>query len=80
MERLLTFRNKITVSPSDVNTDDAFAIKIVAVAGPANDWAVYQGPAHWPDILVADSGDKLLEGTARKLFYVMSQSGRTYRH
>ncbi len=76
----LNFRDKVSVSPMDIHTDDAFAIKIVAVAGPTNDWVAYQGPTDWTDERVAVSGDKLLVETARQLFYVMANSGRRYRH
>lgn len=78
--RTLRFRNKASVSPGDVQADDAFAIKVVAVTGHANDWAAYLGPAYWPDTDVADSGDKILESTAKRLFWVLAASGRAYRH
>ena len=74
------FRNKVSVSPSDVQRNDCFAIKVVAVAGYANDWAAYEGPSDWCDERVAASGTKLSEAQAKPLFYVMARSGRTYRH
>ncbi len=76
----LTFRNKVNVSPSDVRDDDAFALKVVAVAGLANDWTAYQGPSSWTDAEVAEGGDKITESAARALFYVLHKSGRRYRY
>ena len=76
----LEFRKKASLTPSDVNDDDALAINIVAVARIANDWSAYQGPSDWSDSRVARQGDKVDELAATRLFYVMGQSGRTYRH
>lgn len=73
------FRNKVTVSPSDVQDGDAFAVKVVAVAGHDNDWAAYEGPSHWTDNEVAESGDKLLKEQAAPLFHVFRVSERHYR-
>lgn len=76
---MYTVKNKVTTSPSDVEPNDAFAIKVVAVVGHGNDWAAYIGPSDWTDTRVADSGDKLLASQANPLFYVLAASGRTYR-
>lgn len=76
---MYNFKNLVTTSPSDVEQGDAFAVKIVAVAGYDNDWAAYRGPSDWSDEVVAQSGDKLLEKEATPLFYVMRNSGRYYR-
>ena len=73
------FKNKETIRPSDVEPDDAFAIKVVAVAGYDNDWAAYYGPSNWSDEMVAKSGDKLSTAQAEPLFYVLAASGRHYR-
>ena len=73
------FRNLIMTSPSDVEQGDAFAIKVVAVAGYANDWAAYIGPSDWSDERVAEMGDKLFPEQAGPLFYVLRESGRSYR-
>ncbi len=72
------FRSEVTVSPSDVQSGDAFAIKIVGVTHGPDQWAAYQGPSEWEDQLVAESGDRLPENIAQMLFYVLAQSGRTY--
>lgn len=77
---VLTFRNKATVAPVDVRPDDAYAIKIVAIVGSANDWAAYYGPSNWPDILVATSGTKLEESTATALYWVLAKAGLHYRN
>ena len=45
--------------PDDVHDGDAFAAKIVAVAGFNNDWALYIGPSKWSDEQVRDNGNKL---------------------
>lgn len=74
-----TFKNPVTTSPSDVEQGDAFPIKVVAVAGYADDWAAYQGPSEWSDEMVARGGDKLAREQAEPLFYVMRASGRHYR-
>ncbi len=70
------YKNLITTSPSDVEDGDAFAVKIVAVAGHDEDWAAYIGPSNWSDEDIAASGDKLLAEQAEPLFYVL----RTLRH
>ena len=75
----VTWKNLVTTSPSDVETRDAFAVKIVAVAGYDDDWAAYRGPSDWSDQRVAEQGDKLSRKAAEALFYVMARSGRRYR-
>jgi len=74
------FKDLVTTRPGDVEDGDCFAVKIVAVVGYADDWAAYRGPSDWSDELVTDSGDKLLQGAAEPLFYVLRASGRHYRH
>lgn len=73
------FRNMMTTRPLDVETGNAFAIKVVAVAGYANDWAAYMGPSDWSDQDVAEGGDKLSKEQAEPLFLVLRNSGRYYR-
>jgi len=75
----LNFKNLVTTSPSDVESRDAFAVKVVAVAGFTDDWAAYRGPSDWSDQLVAEQGDKLARRAAEALFYVMAASNRHYR-
>ncbi len=77
---LYRFRNKADVSPADTQPNDAFAIKIVATVGFANDWAAYEGPSNWSDQRVASEGNKIDVGLARRLFFVLGQSGRSYRY
>ena len=74
-----TFKNKHTTQPQDVRPDDAFAVKVVAVAGYNLDWAAYEGPTEWPDEKVIREGDKLIRKQAEPLFYVLRASGRSYR-
>jgi len=76
---MYNFKNKVTTSPSDVEPSDAFAIKVVAVAGYSNDWSAYLGPTYWTDEEVAESGDKLSKEQAEPLFYVLAAAGRFYR-
>ena len=73
------FGNLRLTSPADVQSRDAFAVKVVAVAGHVNDWAAYIGPTDWSDQEVAENGDKLDKKAAEALFYVMRWSGRSYR-
>lgn len=73
------FKNHYTTNPSDVESGDAFAIKVVAIAGYNNDWAAYVGPTDWPDEEVARHGDKLLAKQALPLFYVLRNTIRHYR-
>ncbi len=73
------FRSKARVSHSDVQDADAFAIKIVAVAGVNNEWCAYVAPSCWTDHQVASQGDKIDPFVAMALFYVMVMSGRFYR-
>lgn len=67
----------MSMSPSCVLDGDAFAIKVVAVAGYDGDWTAYVGPTDWTDEQVAEQGDKLTEAQAGALFYVMQL--RRYR-
>ena len=73
------YRNPVTTRPCDVKDGDAFAMKVVAIAGYNNDYAVYCGPTVWSDDKVAAYGDKLPKCQAAPLFYVMRESGRIYR-
>jgi len=73
------FRNHYTVSPDDVQADDCFALKVVAVAGYGHDWAAYSGPTDWTDQEVVACGDKLSREQGEPLFYIMRASGRHYR-
>jgi len=73
------FMDLVWTRPGDVQPMDAFAIKIVAVVGYANDWTAYMGPPDWPDETVAEMGDKLFPEQAKPLFYVLRESGRVYR-
>ena len=75
----MNFKNMDEVRPGDVANGDCFAVKIVAVAGQANDWAAYRGLSSWTDEEVARGGSKLTEDQAVPLFYVLRNSGRTYR-
>jgi hypothetical protein len=74
-----SLQDKLTTRPCDVQNGDAFAIKVVAVAGYDHDWAAYQGPALWPNEDVARNGDKLLREQADLLFPVMRTTQRYYR-
>ncbi len=74
------YRDKRVVAPDDVKEGDAFAIKVVAVVGAANDWTAYQGPSDWTDDQVAEHGEKLLSEAAKLLFYPCAISDRRYRH
>lgn len=67
------------IRPSEVKPNDAFPIKVVAVAGHGDDWAAYYGPTDWSDEEVAQSGEKLLASQAEPLFYALRNSGRYYR-
>lgn len=72
-----TYKDLRTTRPIDVESMDAFAIKVVAVAGYNGDWAAYCGPTDWTDDKVAEQGIKLFHTQAENLFYVMLL--RTYR-
>jgi len=58
---------------------EAVSIKIVAVAGQANDWAAYYGPSDWTDERIAKEGDKMMATHANPIFPHMHMSGRLYR-
>lgn len=71
------FRNWYNTSPSDVADEDAFAVKLVAIAGTNNDYAVYAGRSDWSDEKVAANGDKVSEEQAGPFSYLMQL--REYR-
>lgn len=73
----LRFRDKHKAIPIEVRANDAFAVKVVAVAGYAQDWVAYCGPSDWPDALVAEQGTKLTKEQAGELFHCMCT--RVYR-
>lgn len=75
--RIMGRREMLEMKPCDVRDGDMFAIKVIAIAGHAGDWAAYYGPTSWPDERVAEVGEKLACDQVEKLFYVMC--GRSYR-
>lgn len=68
---LHNYKNPYTTRPCDVEPMDAFAMKVVAVAGHADDWTAYYGPSNCTDERVASEGTKLFHTQAEPLFYVM---------
>lgn len=66
-----TYREMMNTPPSKVDDGDAFAVKVVAVAGHSEDWAAYAGPTDLTDEEIAEGGDKLAEEEVKRLFYVM---------
>lgn len=67
-------------SPDDVNLNRTeLHRRWVAVAGGAEDWAVYVGPVHWhvPDI--ARQGDKILAVNAARLLVCSPEALARYR-
>lgn len=56
------YRDVVNTSPSEVQDGDAFAIKVVAVAGYNNDYAIYAGDSNDSDEEVARNGAKLCAG------------------
>jgi len=73
------FKDLLTAIPCELEEDDAIAVKVVAVAGYANDWAAYRGPTEWSDERVANYGEKISRLAAEGLFYAFAASGRVYR-
>lgn len=67
------------MSPNDIVDGDMFAAKVVAVAGYADDWAMYIGPSDWADEEVAQSGDKLAEEEAQIFTFKHVMRLRSYR-
>lgn len=51
----------------------------VARIGNNNDYAVYQGLAHWQLDAIADYGDKIPEKEAGELFPICADAGLSYR-
>ncbi len=72
------FKDPVMTKPCDVESGDAFAVKVVAVVGHGDDWSAFVGPTDWPDEKVARQGDGLLREQAEPLFYVLRASGRHY--
>jgi len=75
----MRFLNPYTSPITAIRNGEAVAIKIVAVAGQANDWAAYYGPTDWSDERIADVGDKMMATHAKPIFPHMHMSGRLYR-
>lgn len=71
-------KSLIHTSPSDVEDNDAFAIRVVAVASAGRFWRAFRGPSSWPDQEVAGHGDEISEEAARQLFFALANSGRVY--
>lgn len=65
------FKNHYTTMPGDVEPNDAFAMKVVAVVGKIGDWAAYWGPPSWSNENVARKGCKLSAEAAVPLFPVL---------
>ena len=73
------FRDKYETSPGEVESGDAFAVKIVAVAHPDGvTWAAYIGPSDWSDQNVADGGIPIKQVEAERLFPVLANTSRRY--
>lgn len=75
----INWKHPKTAIPAEIRDNDHIAIKVVAVAGFANDWSAYEGPMDWPDLKVAQQGSKLSAIQAKPLFFAMRNSGRYYR-
>lgn len=71
------FRSWYNTSPSDVQPGDAFIVKLVAVAGHVDDYAVYSGPTDWPDEKVVEHGNKITKSQTGFFNYLMQL--RAYR-
>lgn len=77
MTKIMSRAEMLSMRPGDVQNGDVFAVKVVAVAGHAGDWAAYMGPTSWPDEKVIEVGQKLTESQVGSLFYIMC--ARVYR-
>jgi len=73
------WENAASLRPYKIEPDTCVAMKVVAVAGYANDWVAYRGPTSWLDNDVADGGDKISKEAADALFFAFKNSGREYR-
>ena len=66
-----TYNDVLSKRPDDVKDGDAFALKIVAVAGYNNDVAYYVGDTSMPDEEVVSNGDKLMDAGQDAFSYLM---------
>ena len=74
------FFDWMNVSPDVLGPGDAIALKVVAVVGYDNDFAVYAGPTNWTKERVAEEGDKLFdEETCKGMFPQIARTGRYVR-
>jgi hypothetical protein len=71
-------RNHYNTSPGDVQDNDAFPMKVIAVAYPGGMWCAFRAPATWDNQRVADEGDELQKEVAEGLFWCLANSGRIY--
>jgi hypothetical protein len=60
--------NSYVVSPDEVQPEDRYGFKVVAVVYSKNFWAAYRCYTDWDDQRVADYGDKLSHEVAALLF------------
>lgn len=73
------WKNPVTTRPSEMEPEDKFGLKVVAVIGVGPDWAAYMGFTDWPDEMVATNGDKITKEAAENLFPAIARTGREYR-
>ena len=60
--------NVHNVNGDEIQDNDRYGYKIVAVVYPDGFWSAYVGHTDWSDTKVADNGDKLSYNIARDLF------------
>jgi len=72
--------NAYVVSGDEVNPDDRYGYKIVAVILSEYFWAAYMGLTDWSDARCASSGDKVPYEVAQRLFSTIDAVIPNYNH
>src|SRR5512141_1237857 len=71
--------NSYLTAPAKVTAGQVYGWKVSAKVGYGGDWAAYRAPWNVPDDLALDQGEKLLEATAKDLFWSIAAAEFQYR-
>jgi len=67
-QNMLTYAQYYNMCTDEFKTNDAVAVKVVAMIGWGQSWAAYAGLSTWTDAEIAEGGDKIDRTAAERLF------------